>query len=161
MLLHNDLCMKRSLSVVAVLFLLSLVQASAQTRFGITGGLGWNQSKISEIVKEKPSAGWCAGITMGIDLPLGFSLQPTLRYHQKNALVAGVVGQKMEYVELPVSVQWGPDLLVFRPFLDVTPYVGYAFANETFAMVSLSDMAMSIYDMESRDWSMDLDWEAE
>ena len=30
------------------------------------------------------------------------------------------------YLELPVSVQWGPDLLLFRPFVDVTPFIGYA-----------------------------------
>ena len=35
----------------------------------------------------------------------------------------------MGFLELPVSVQWGPDLLIFRPFLDVTPYVGYALSN--------------------------------
>ena len=36
---------------------------------------------------------------------------------------------RMSYLELPVSLQWGPDLLVFRPFLDVTPYIGYAIGN--------------------------------
>ena len=29
-----------------------------------------------------------------------------------------------------VSLQWGPDLLLFRPFLDVSPFVGYALNNE-------------------------------
>jgi hypothetical protein len=32
----------------------------------------------------------------------------------------------MGYLELPVSFQWGPDLLLFRPFVDVSPYIGYA-----------------------------------
>ena len=29
-----------------------------------------------------------------------------------------------------MSVQWGPDLLLFRPFLDVTPFFGYALNDE-------------------------------
>ena len=33
------------------------------------------------------------------------------------------------YLEVPVSLQWGPDLLLFRPFLDVTPFVGYGLNN--------------------------------
>ena len=31
----------------------------------------------------------------------------------------------MGYLELPVSLQWGPDLLLFCPYLDVNPFVGY------------------------------------
>ena len=34
------------------------------------------------------------------------------------------------YLEVPVSFQWGPDLLLFRPFLDVSPYVGYALSRK-------------------------------
>ena len=39
-------------------------------------------------------------------------------------------------MELPVSFQWGPDLLLFRPFVDVSPFIGYGFTH----------------DMASRDW---------
>lgn len=138
--------MKRILLALIAITVLSWAQASAQTRFGITGGMGWNQSKITEIVNEKPSAGWSAGVILGVDLPLGFSLQPALRYHQKNALITDAIGQKMGYLELPVSVQWGPDLLVFRPFLDVTPYVGYALSNETYAQGSLLGLDLSYKD---------------
>lgn len=136
--------MRRILLAVIAITVLSWTQTFAQARFGITGGTGWNQSKLTQIVNEKPSVGWNAGITLGVDLPLGFSLQPTLRYHQKNALLTDAVGQKMGYLEMPVSVQWGPDLLIFRPFLDVTPYVGYALSNETYA--SLSSLSLSLND---------------
>ena len=124
--------MKRFILALAAILLLSWTQVHAQARFGVTGGVGWNNHNFKELVKQKPDAGWNAGITLAVDLPLGFSLQPTLLYHQKNAYVTNAVGQRMGFVELPVSVQWGPDLLVFRPFLDVTPYVGYALSNETY-----------------------------
>jgi hypothetical protein len=78
-------------------------------------------------------AGWSVGLTYNLDLPLGFSLQPALVYTQKGALIgtdAVNVKQSVGSLNLPVSVQWGPDLLVARPFLDVTPYVGYSLVNK-------------------------------
>ena len=135
--------MKRIFLVIITFLVLASVQAAAQVRFGVTGGLGWSQYKVSEIVDQKTPAGWNAGVTLAFDLPLGFSLQPTLCYHQKNALITDNVGQRMDYVELPVSLQWGPDLLIFRPFLDATPYIGYALSNETYATVNLPGGSMS------------------
>ena len=132
--------MKRILVAVLALMVLASVQASAQVRFGVTGGLGWNKSKFNftEMVKEKAPAGWNAGLTMAVDLPLGFSVQPSLLYHQKEAMLTDNIGQSMGYLELPVSVQWGPDLLIFRPFLDCTPYIGYALSNTTYTSGVLS-----------------------
>ena len=73
---------------------------------------------------------WHGGFTYKLDLPLGFSLQPSLVYNAKGAKMKGQdFNIRMSYLELPVSLQWGPDLLVFRPFLDVTPYIGYAIAK--------------------------------
>jgi hypothetical protein len=36
---------------------------------------------------------------------------------------------KMGFLELPVAVQWGIDLLLFRPYLEVAPFVGCAVAK--------------------------------
>ena len=112
------------------MLLLGGITASAQTRWGVVGGLNFNTSKLKEI-QVKAKTGWSAGATCLFDLPLGFSLQPSLVYHQKGADINDEVSQTMGYVELPVSVQWGPDLLIFRPFLDATPYVGYALSYES------------------------------
>ena len=112
------------------MLLVSGISASAQVKWGLTGGLNFSTSKLKEI-QVKAKTGWSAGGTCLIDLPLGFSLQPSLVYHQKGANINDEVSQNMGYLELPVSVQWGPDLLIFRPFLDATPYVGYALAYES------------------------------
>lgn len=116
------------LSALAALMMLFSVQASAGVRWGFTAGVGFNTSQFSGVEVEART-GWNAGLTTCLDLPMGFSLQPSLIYHQKGANITGNVSQSMGYLELPVSVQWGPDLLLFRPFLDVTPYVGYALTN--------------------------------
>lgn len=121
--------MKKIISIIAAALVLLCADASAQTRWGVTGGLNFNTSTFTD-VQVKAKAGWNAGITCLVDLPLGFSLQPTLLYHQKGANITDKISQKMGFLELPVSLQWGPDLLIFRPFLDVTPYIGYALSND-------------------------------
>jgi hypothetical protein len=83
-----------------------------------------------------------------IDVGSGFSIQPSLLYHQKGANITNEVAQNMGFIELPVSVQWGPDLLVFRPFLDVTPYIGYALSNEV--TTSLADFKFSSWQGKER-----------
>ena len=115
--------------VVAALFLCGIT-ASAQPKWGVTAGLNFNTSKFTD-VDVKARTGWSAGATCLVDLPLGFSLQPSLVYHQKGANITDNISQNVGYLELPVSVQWGPDLLIFRPFLDVTPYIGYALSSDT------------------------------
>ena len=114
--------MKRILTVVLAALMLTGISASAQAKWGVTAGLNFNTSKFSE-VDVKARTGWSVGGTCLVDLPLGFSVQPSLLYHQKGANITNELSQSMGFLELPVSVQWGPDLLIFRPFLDVTPYV--------------------------------------
>ncbi len=136
--------MKRILTIAVAFVLLFSVQASAQVKWGVTAGMNFNTSKFSEI-DVKAKAGWNAGVTCLVDLPLGFSVQPSLVYNQKGANIVSTkvveASQSMGFLELPVSVQWGPDLLVFRPFLDVTPYVGYAISNKYSASVAGVDVS--------------------
>ncbi len=125
--------MKKLFVAFVALSLMFSVQASAKGRFGFTGGMNFNTAKF-ENVSLKASAGWNAGITVFWDLPLGFSLQPALVYNQTNLdfsnTSTGIKSYKKNSAELPFSVQWGPDLLIFRPFLDFTPHVGYGISNE-------------------------------
>ncbi len=131
--------MKRLLVSVIALFLIFSVQASAQLKFGVTAGMNFNTSKLTGLdVNSK--AGWNAGVTCLLDLPLGFSVQPSLVYNQKGAFLAKGISQSMGYLELPVSVQWGPDLIALRPFIDVTPYVGYAVSNKFKADLSIAEI---------------------
>ena len=101
--------------------------------FGIVAGAGFNTIKN---ISPDVATGYHAGLTYKFNLPLGFAIQPSLLYNMKASLVEDALAgnarfdYKMGYLELPVSFQWGPDLLLFRPFLDVSPYVGYALNNE-------------------------------
>ena len=119
--------MKRFCAVVliCVVALLSAVQLNAQ-KYGISGGATF--SSLSGI-DGSSNTGWNLGATVQFKLPLGFSIQPSLMYNTKVSQVGSstdAVDWNAEYLELPVSFQWGPDLLLFRPFVDASPYLGYA-----------------------------------
>ena len=62
-----------------------------------------------------------------IDLGAGFALQPALAYQVKGANLKqnNDVVSRTGFAELSVGAQWGPDLLAFRPFVFVEPFVGY------------------------------------
>ncbi len=144
--------MKRILISAIALFMICSLQSSAQVaKFGVTGGMNFSTSKFSEL-SSGTRAGWNAGVTCLVDLPLGFTLQPSLVYSQKNAGVAENAALKMGFVELPVSFQWGPDLLVFRPFIDVTPFIGYTLTNKGQAVKDLGDAFDSLWG--NGDWDI-------
>ena len=107
--------------------------------FGIVGGASFTGIKD---ISADLATGYHVGLTYKFHLPVGFAIQPSLLYHMKSSQVESAVvdlttfDYKMGYLELPVSFQWGPDLLLFRPFLDVSPYVGYALNNELTASIT-------------------------
>ena len=108
--------------------------------FGITGGASFVGVKD---VTSGLTTGYHAGLTYKFDLPLGFAIQPSVLYHQKGSVVEDAFANgssldlKTGYLEVPVSFQWGPDLILFRPFLDVTPFVGYGLNNSVSGYSSL------------------------
>lgn len=126
--------MKRLLSVIALCVMTFWGSNTLKAGdFGIVAGASFTGIKE---VSPKLATGYHAGITYKFHLPVGFAIQPSLLYHMKSSLVEGAIADvstfnyKMGYLEVPVSLQWGPDLLMFRPFLDVTPFFGYALNNE-------------------------------
>ena len=104
---------------------LSGVQTASAGHFGIQGGASFMGIRD---VSYGLTTGYHAGLTYKFKLPLGFAIQPSLLYHMKSSAYdtgSHSVDFKVGYVELPVSFQWGPDLLLFRPYVDLSPYVGY------------------------------------
>lgn len=120
--------MKRFFAVIAVcaVTMLSAFNASAQ-RFGVSAGANFTSMQD---IDESSATGYVVGGTVQFRLPLGLSVQPSLLYSAKASEVGSTALNTLKmgvgYLELPVSLQWGPDLLLFRPFLDVTPYIGCA-----------------------------------
>ena len=125
--------MKRFLMVIALCVMTFWGSHTSEARgFGVTGGASF--TGIKEL-SSGMTTGYHAGITYKFDLPLGFAIQPSVLYHMKGSVVEDAyengtsLDLKTGYVEVPLSFQWGPDLILFRPFLDVTPFVGYGLNN--------------------------------
>ena len=121
--------MKKLLAIVALFA--SVTVASAQ--IGVIGGLTLSKMDgANNVDGVKAKTLFHAGLTYKADLGAGFAVQPALTYSVKGATVHEDVGAldniceaKTGYVELGIGAQWGPDLLAFRPYLFVEPYVGY------------------------------------
>jgi hypothetical protein len=130
----------KKLFVIIAAVLVTSVAVSAKGGFGVTAGINTNSTKVQDI-QTAPRTGFNVGLTYSLDLPLGFSVQPSVVYTHKSAnlsvtglgvldaLVSNKVFQNVGSLNVPVSVQWGPNLIVARPFLDVTPYIGYTVSN--------------------------------
>ena len=110
-----------------------LVSATAFAEgFGIVGGYTSSSMKMQEM-SFKSSAGVHAGFAYNVPLGIGFSLQPELIYNVKGYNWQGDKDAaalqekaKFGYVEVPVQLQWGPDLLLLRPYVLAEPFVGFA-----------------------------------
>ncbi len=109
----------------------------SQCRFGITGGLNFNN--IEEVSTEsieqwKSATSFHAGITYQAQLPfLGFAVQPELLFVRNSSEgLGGMEDLNVDYLMLPVNLQLGVDLVLFRPFIIAGPYVSYAISKGGF-----------------------------
>lgn len=132
---------------IAAALLLTLVPASAllakgygKARAGILLG-GTSSSATIKNLDVKSISVFQAGLTAQLPLGMGFSVQPSLLYQTKGMSIGEMKGisvsdiagsletrvgkTKVGYLELPVQVQWGPDLMLFHPYLLAEPFIGY------------------------------------
>ena len=124
--------MKRKTQIFLAIFstlILSVSVANGQVRYGVKGGMNFSSFSSFEVgyISEAVNShtGFNAGVAVCVDLPFGLAIQPELLYMEKGMDLEKAV-LKTSYLELPVSLQWGLDLIMMRPFIAVTPYVGYA-----------------------------------
>lgn len=148
--------------LVVALTLLAGVSASAQTigsmRLGVIGGFTSSNSD-ADIFDSSSYSLYHAGVTFECPLIGGFAIQPSVLYQVKGATLNNVydfdgglvphipvgLDTKVGYVEMPVQLQWGPDLLAFRPYVFAEPFVGFAvntsssFTEESFSPEVIND----------------------
>ena len=127
------------------IFLISLISLFtcnlfAQSGFGVKGGLNFNSMSDVAIKDVETSVnnrtGYHIGVMYKLKLPLGLALQPELLFvHKSNSIKDEFSSMKyttkQNYLQLPVNLQWGVDLVLFRPFIMVTPYLSYAISTNT------------------------------
>ena len=120
------------LSIMVVAFYLSPI--NAQFHFGIKGGATFDNFSYKDDKKELSidrATGWQAGVLMQLKVPvIGIAVQPELLYTVHKAQVTDSGGKdksnSISYVEVPINLQWGPDIPLLRPYIEAGPYFGYA-----------------------------------
>lgn len=152
--------MKRNLLLLVACLLVSL-QGFCQ--FGVKAGMNFNSlgdvkadydksaiaNSLESAVQNK--TGFHVGVLYKFQIPLvGVAVQPELIYSQTKGDVkleySGLSAMKSEvsvdYLQLPVSLQWGLDLILLRPFIQVVPYIGYCINKDT----SIKDLKLKTND---------------
>ena len=123
--------MKKLLTVAVALFV--SVAAFAQGG-GIVAGYTASQMSLKQEVQNigvniKSAPNFHVGFAYNQPLLLGLAIQPEILYSSKGS-TWGVAGQEMTgrmgYIEVPVQVQWGIDLIALKPYIFAEPFVGYA-----------------------------------
>lgn len=120
------------------LLLAVCLPVAAQSRYGAIGGLTMSNTAKSG-VHEIPL--YHAGLTYQYKFPLGFAIQPSVMYQAKGSGSRKKVGEnplRISSVEIPVSLQWGPDLILFRPYVEVVPYMGFNVLHENTPMTTMA-----------------------
>ena len=136
----------KKILVVAALFA-SMAAANAQ-QFGVIGGMTSSKIKTSEEVDAKNMTLYHAGVVYKADLGAGFALQPSLTYQVKGGnferstdSLNKIVKSKTGFAELSLGIQWGIDLLAFRPFLFAEPFVGYQLTGNESLQIAGNDIS--------------------
>lgn len=126
--------MKRSVLLFVAFMILSV---HGYSQFGIKAG--WNFNKMEDIRTDNSirssfdnNTGFHAGILYKIKIPMtGISLQPELIYTQNKAKCSLLNSEdiirsnfKRNELQLAAGLQWGIDLMLLRPFVQVVPYLG-------------------------------------
>jgi hypothetical protein len=138
--------MKKITTLVLFMFIVAGLTWS-QGRLGIKGGLNFNSPKdITEDtdVTWNSKTGYHLGLTYQAKLPfLGLALQPELMLVRKQSENSTNPSQSiyLDYLTLPVNIQLGLDLLLFRPFVMFSPFLSYAIGKgDMFADAGWKDL---------------------
>lgn len=138
--------MRKSMIVAAfVAAVVFSADAAAQrynsARVGVSGGFTSSSTSIKKVDNKSVSL-YHVGLTAEIPIAGGFAVQPSVLYQVKGlsadkwddlgfSEIIGAFETKVGYLEVPVQLQWGPDLLAFRPYGFVEPFVGYRLGQST------------------------------
>lgn len=148
--------MKKFALAVLALMVMSAAGFSAHAEgLIIKGGFSYTHLDLTQSIKDQAHAlaidprnysGFHAGIGYQTEDFSGFTLQPELLFLSKKGNSFGDdYAWSLSYLELPVNIQWGIDLVALRPFVQLSPYIGYNIKNRP-SGPKMSDGNKKIYD---------------
>lgn len=125
--------MKKRIAIIVALVALFLIPQKSFAQFGVKGGIyvpQYSKFKDYQDFDVKQNIGFQAGVAYQINILPVFTIQPELVFVQREAEAkSNVTGEKEKYkqqlIQIPVSVQYGIDLSLVRPFVQAVPYINY------------------------------------
>lgn len=152
--------MKKLFALIAVA-MASVMVANAQ--IGIVAGIGSSTTTVNEediLSNLNGVSDYHLGVALKLPLPLGFAIQPELTYQIKGADLGAIVNEGAEtsvdefnfksgVAQLDLGVQWGLDLVAFRPFIFGKPFIGYVI-NEDFAKNISEDTEKTLKEAQNK-----------
>ncbi len=124
-------------TLLLILILFSATASFSQVRFGVKGGLGFaNISNVSSNLDNtwNNQTGYHFGLALQLKVPfVGLAIQPELLYSTVKTSLENDPGNlvSIDYLTLPIDLQLGADLVIFRPFIVASPFVSYVLQNNT------------------------------
>ncbi|MBO7562882.1 MAG: PorT family protein [Bacteroidales bacterium] len=129
--------MKKTARFAVAAFVLALMLVAAPKKavaqFGVKAGLYTSQFSDIKDFKLKNNVGFQAGVLYKLHVTPSIVVQPELLYVAKETKLESKDGDGvgngrygMQFMQVPVSLQYGPNLVVARPFFQVVPYINYA-----------------------------------
>jgi len=119
--------MKKVFLLLVSIFVLSGLAANAQ-HFIVKLGYDYANVSVDKNVTvadiKAGRSGWLAGVAYQSEISNGFSIQPELLFRNTGFKITDLTDLRLGYLEIPLNVQWGPDLLIARPYLFGGPFVG-------------------------------------
>lgn len=133
--------MKKLFTAIAIILIAVPAFSQGKSRWGVIGGFTSTSTSLKEL-GGKNFAGFHAGLTAYHPIGLGFAFQPSLVYQQKGMNLHSPyssssypedsdfsLNSRIGYVQIPVQLQFGIDLVILRPFVFAEPFIGYAVHN--------------------------------
>lgn len=118
-------------AVAAVSLLLLAASPLSARGFLVKGGVEFPHYNISDLsdVRFASITGWHAGAGYQTGTLAGLSLQPELLYQRSGFTAKGIDGTtdqvRTDNIQAIANIQWGVELIIFRPFLFVAPFASY------------------------------------
>lgn len=129
------------------LFALFLPHKANAQLLGVKGGI--YTTHLSDLLEHhdiSQNLGFQAGLAYNVDISPSFVIQPEVLYVQQKGKIKDGEGHlsdetfKLHYIQVPVNFQLGINLVLIRPFFQVSPYLQYALGSDFSGSYKMEDI---------------------
>ncbi len=136
--------MKKLIFSVAVAMICALGASAQSVAFhaGVQGGLTLDKINMQTTLQDfdiRTAPGWHVGATAMLKLPAHFAVQPSVNFEQSRSKHEDGSIARVNAINVPIAVEWGPDLGIIRPFVQAVPYVDFLLGGD---LSTLKDMGL-------------------